>query len=109
MEKNGHTVRYTAEEIAAMIARGEDRTNLARIDATTPEEIDRHAEDDSVLPEGWAATAIPGVPPRKEHISIRIDTDVLDWFKGTGAGYQTRINHVLRAFVESRRRAAPMP
>jgi len=31
---------------------------------------------------------------------------VLGWFRGTGKGYQTRINNVLRAFVESRRNAA---
>ena len=36
---------------------------------------------------------------------IRLDADVLAWFKATGKGYQTRINNVLRAFVESRKRA----
>jgi uncharacterized protein (DUF4415 family) len=41
-----------------------------------------------------------GLPPRKKHINIRIDADVLAWFKQTGRGYQTRINNVLRAFVE---------
>jgi uncharacterized protein (DUF4415 family) len=47
---------------------------------------------------------VKGLPPRKEHINIRIDADVLDWFRNKGRGYQTRINNVLRAFVESRRR-----
>jgi len=47
--------------------------------------------------------AIPGLPPRKEHINIRIDADVLAWFRKTGRGYQTRMNNVLRAFVESRK------
>ena len=44
-----------------------------------------------------------GTAPRKEHINIRIDADVLDWFRNTGKGYQTGINNVLCAFVESRR------
>ena len=35
--------------------------------------------------------------PRKASISLRIDADVLDWFKAQGSGYQTRINAVLRA------------
>ena len=40
------------------------------------------------------------VPP-KASVSLRIDVDVLDWFKSRGNGYQTRINAVLRAFKEA--------
>jgi len=40
------------------------------------------------------------VPP-KASVSLRIDVDVLDWFKARGRGYQTRINAVLRAFKEA--------
>ena len=40
------------------------------------------------------------VPP-KASVSLRIDADVLEWFKMRGAGYQTRINAVLRAFKEA--------
>ena len=39
------------------------------------------------------------VPP-KTVISLRVDADVLDWFKQQGPGYQTRINAILRAFKE---------
>jgi uncharacterized protein (DUF4415 family) len=42
-------------------------------------------------------------PQAKQAISLRIDQDVLEWFRGGGAGYQTRMNAVLRAFVESQR------
>ena len=42
------------------------------------------------------------VPP-KASVSLRIDADVLKWFKSHGAGYQTRINAVLRAFSEAAR------
>ncbi len=42
-------------------------------------------------------------PQAKQAISLRIDQDVLDWFRGGGAGYQTRMNAVLRAVVESQR------
>jgi uncharacterized protein (DUF4415 family) len=51
----------------------------------------------------WSQLA-KGLPPRKEHINIRTDADVLDWFRNRGSGYQARIDN-LRAFVESRRRA----
>jgi len=38
-------------------------------------------------------------PPRKEAISLRLDAEVLDWFRARGPGYQTRINAVLRAYM----------
>jgi uncharacterized protein (DUF4415 family) len=41
------------------------------------------------------------VVPPKASVSLRIDADVLEWFKSTGAGYQTRMNAVLRAFREA--------
>jgi uncharacterized protein (DUF4415 family) len=39
--------------------------------------------------------------PSKTSISLRVDQDVLEWFKGQGTGYQTRINTVLRAFRDA--------
>ena len=39
--------------------------------------------------------------PSKASISLRIDQDVLEWFKAQGTGYQTRINTVLRAFRDA--------
>jgi len=39
--------------------------------------------------------------PAKTSISLRVDQDVLEWFKAQGAGYQTRINTVLRAFRDA--------
>lgn len=106
MKRKGNIVRYTAKEIDAMIARGEDRTDWARVQAMPQEEVERLAdEDDGPLPEGWEKTVILGLPSGKQAVKLRIDRDVLAWFKGTGKGYQTRINNVLRAFVEARQRA----
>ena len=39
--------------------------------------------------------------PAKESISLRVDADVLEWFKSKGPGYQTRINLVLRAYRDA--------
>lgn len=39
--------------------------------------------------------------PSKASISLRVDQDVLEWFKAQGPGYQTRINSVLRAFRDA--------
>lgn len=38
--------------------------------------------------------------PKKSQITLRLDSDVLEWFKGTGKGYNTRINMLLRAYME---------
>ena len=86
-----------------MVARGEDRTDWARGDATTSGEIEREASaDGDDLPEGWHGEAVLGLPARKEPVNLRLDSDVLGWFRQSGKGYQTRINDVLRAFVASR-------
>jgi uncharacterized protein (DUF4415 family) len=40
-------------------------------------------------------------PPVKQQLTIRLDADVLGWLKSNGRGYQTRINRILRAAMES--------
>jgi uncharacterized protein (DUF4415 family) len=42
-------------------------------------------------------------PPAKQQLTIRLDADVLKWLKAHGRGYQTRINRILRAAMESQR------
>jgi uncharacterized protein (DUF4415 family) len=44
------------------------------------------------------------LPKGKQLVWLRIDRDVLDWFKRQGKGYQTKINAVLRAYVRAQRR-----
>ncbi len=41
-------------------------------------------------------------PPAKQQLTIRLDADVLNWLKASGRGYQTRINRILRAAMESK-------
>jgi uncharacterized protein (DUF4415 family) len=107
MAKKRDIVRYTAEEIENMRRRGDSRTDWAKFDALSEEELEASiaADSDDVHEEPDWTRAIAGLPPRKEPINIRLDADVLAWFKATGKGYQTRINNVLRAFVDSRKRA----
>jgi uncharacterized protein (DUF4415 family) len=54
--------------------------------------------------EDWAAAIVhEGLPyPRKKtSIALRLDNDVLTWFKEQGPGYQTRINAILKAYKEA--------
>jgi uncharacterized protein (DUF4415 family) len=45
------------------------------------------------------------VPTAKIHLSVRLDENVVDWFKRQGPGYQTRMNAVLRSYVQAVSRA----
>jgi uncharacterized protein (DUF4415 family) len=106
MAKQRDIVRFTSDELEAKRRRGESRTDWAKVDSMSADELEASiaADPDDVHEEADWSQAVEGLPPRKEHINIRLDADVLDWFRKTGKGYQTRINNVLRAFVESRRR-----
>jgi uncharacterized protein (DUF4415 family) len=104
MPKKSDTVRYTAKQIKARIERGEDRTNWRKANAVTGKKLQAsiEADADDVRGEPDWTKAIMGVPAPKDHINIRIDHDVLEWFRASGRGYQTLMNNVLRAFVQSR-------
>jgi uncharacterized protein (DUF4415 family) len=57
---------------------------------------------------GWAADLVFDVREPKLAVSLRLDADVLRFFRGFGAGYQTRINEVLKAFMQARGGAEPI-
>jgi uncharacterized protein (DUF4415 family) len=104
MRKKNDTVHYTAKQIKAKITRGEDRTNWDKVDAVIGsrlEESIRADVDDIHSEPDWTQTIV-GIPARKDHINIRVDHDVLQWFRSNGKGYQTLMNNVLRAFVQTR-------
>lgn len=66
-------------------------------------ETDIDYSDIQELEEKFWNKAVLEIPPIKQAISMRIDDDVLDYFKSFGKGYQTRINSVLRNFYEQKR------
>ncbi len=109
MRKKSDTVRYTAKQIKAKVARGEDRTDWRKANAMTGKKLEAsiRADVDDIRGEPDWAQAVLGVPAPKDHINIRVDHDVLEWFKASGRGYQTLMNNVLRAFVQSRQPSAP--
>jgi uncharacterized protein (DUF4415 family) len=49
---------------------------------------------------GVVRSGLKIIPP-KASVSLRIDADVLEWFKAQGSGYQTRINAILRAYRDA--------
>jgi uncharacterized protein (DUF4415 family) len=112
-----HIVRYVTalpdgthiiEHPDGRLERRRNETDWARVDATTDEEIEKSIAADPDWAEfkdiDWSKAEVAG-PANKSPISIRLDRDVLDFFKRSGRGYQRRINQVLRAYMEQRRKA----
>jgi len=94
---------YSAADLARRRAGGEGRTDLARLRAKTAAELDHDIATDPDfrdVPIDWVATAQAVMPTPKRLVSLRIDDDIVEWFKQQGPGYQTRINAALRAFVQ---------
>jgi len=110
MENEGGIVRYSATELEMGNARGENRTDLARVKAKTEAGLERDIASDpdfADVPKDWYLRAEAVMPVPKRLLSLRLDNDVLDWFKQQGPGYQTRINAVLRAFVQEAGKRRP--
>jgi uncharacterized protein (DUF4415 family) len=75
------------------------KSDLARIDRMRDSDIDY--SDIPALDRTFLRKATAAWPPMKKQLTIRLDADVLDWLKGHGKGYQTRINRILRVVMES--------
>jgi len=101
--KRKRIVRYTDRQLKTMRAAGKAGSNWRRAaKAPVPDDSD---PDDAMEPVDmkWATTELP-MPRRKAHTTLRLDIDLLEWFRAQGRGYQTRINAVLRSYYEQRRR-----
>lgn len=77
----------------------ESRTDWKKLTAKSDAEID--TSDVPELDTDFFRHAQVRMPKAKQMVSLRLDSDVLDWFKSQGKGYQTRVNAVLRAYVEA--------
>jgi uncharacterized protein (DUF4415 family) len=81
------------------------RADIPRLRRMTDAEIERTAPNElPVLPESFWKNARVVVPSPKEAISFRVDADVLGWFRAAGPRYQSRMNAVLRTYVDEMRR-----
>ena len=79
------------------------KRTLKRLDAMEDEAID-YSDIPPLSPEMFAQALVQkGLKPApgKAQITLRLDKDVLEWFRHQGAGYQTRINAILKAYKEA--------
>ena len=85
------------------------KTDWARVDSMSDRQIEAAAKADPdtapILDKAWFRTAKLVLPERKVPISIRMDRDVVEWFKTRGKRYQSRINAVLKAYMQAHRKA----
>ncbi len=93
MKKKPTIVRYTLSEVEALRERGEDPT---RRDAPRAESL---GED------FWKSAHVV-MPSGKTSVHLRLDRDVVEWFRARGKGHLTRMNAVLRTYVDAQKRSA---
>jgi uncharacterized protein (DUF4415 family) len=93
--------------VVSRYAPNRGKTDWAALDALTDEEIEASIANDPDWQEfkdlDWSEVVLV-IPPKKRAISIRLDEDVLDYFKKEGAGYQRRMNAVLRSYMQQKRK-----
>ena len=97
----GKTVKFTLAGNTPLSA--QERAELA---ALQHREIDYSDIPPSQSDAHWTRPGIPFSPENKQQITLRLDADVLDFFRATGRRYQTRINHVLREYMQAHSSAA---
>lgn len=74
-------------------------SDLKKVDAMKDEDIDY--SDIPPLDDSFFEKTIIELPKPKDSITLRLDHEVLEWFKQQGRGYQTRINAVLKSYVKA--------
>ena len=90
-------------------SRRRGKTNWPRVDALKDRDIAKAVKTDPdaapILNKKWFKQAIVMMPERKVPISLRMDREVVEWFKARGKRYQSRMNAVLKAYVQAHRKA----
>lgn len=102
-DRNDEQTELSLEE--AILRQDEELTDWERLKREEEAGIEPEPDPD----EGdfdWSRAEVV-MPPPKTAISIRLDDDVLEFFKSKGEGYQTRINAVLRIYMKANRKAGP--
>jgi len=85
---------------------GKSASDLKRLAALKDPEIVIDDDAPEWTPEMFARAVVRrglAEPPRKTLLSLRVDSDVVEWFRAQGRGYQSRMNALLRAYMDAHR------
>ena len=110
MLKKERIVRYTDKELEQKQLLGEDQSDWKAAAALSDEEIEAAIaddEDEAGMHVDWSNVSVE-LPRPKAVLNMRIDYDVLEYFRSQGKGYQKKINAVLRSYVEQKQRQKGM-
>jgi len=88
----------------AKVLKKKSGTDWERLSTMKDEEI--NLIDSPELDSSFFENATLKLPELKKSVNIRIDSDVLEWYKHQGPGYQTRMNAVLRMYMKTKREIA---
>lgn len=100
--------KYSADQLRDMVKRGEDQTDLAYLKAMPEAELEQSIAADPDwrdVPRDWYRGAEAVMPRPKVPVSIRLDADLVEFFRGQGRGWQTKMNAVLRAYANAAKEA----
>ena len=104
IQKSEHIVRYTKEQLDEKRRLYGTRSDWAAFDAMTEEELEASIDiEDEGEPIWESVRRGSGVPRPKQQLTVRYDPEVIEWFKAQGGQYQTRMNAVLRNYVEDQK------
>jgi uncharacterized protein (DUF4415 family) len=102
MTKKNRVVHYTTKELVAMRKSGKYSSNWSKSAAKTQADIKASIAadpDEANIVIDWSSARVE-TPQPKAVLNMRVDQDILAFFKKTGRGYQTKINAILRSYVE---------
>jgi uncharacterized protein (DUF4415 family) len=85
--------------------RARGATDLKRLRAMRDDEID-FSDIPQLGKSFWKAAKLV-MPEPKDRLTIRVDHDIVQWLKKRGPGYQTRINAILRSYMEAQSTSRP--
>ncbi len=85
--------------MSANILKRKSQTNWEKVDNLSDDQID--TTDTGPLDEEFFKQAELSIRPPKKSLTLRLDADVLEWFRKQGKGYQTHINAILRTYMKA--------
>ena len=108
MARKTHIVKYTNRELDELVKKNGSDSNWEKAAGMTKTEIEASLAadpDETDMVMDWDNTTVD-LPQPKVVLNMRIDKDLLEYFRKTGKGYQSRINAILRSYVERNRHSS---
>ena len=103
MKKDKNIKSYTAAELKAR--RAQSRSDLGRVDAQTDADLERlvaEDEDERGIQPDWTRAKLV-LPQAKQSVHLRLDGEIIAFFKSQGKGHISRMQAVLKAYVDAHR------